>query len=84
MPIVLEGEGDYALSSVKDIRVTEEFAGLGGEITHCQTGEFRADCVSRKHRDQVLQSCQCSPANIRSYYGNMVSRTMITSYCILS
>ena len=57
---------------MKDIKVTEEFVGLGEKITKCQTGEFRADCETREHRELVRQSCQCSPANIRSYYGSSV------------
>ena len=74
VPIVLEGEGHYALTAVKDIRVTEEFVGLGQGITHCQTEDFRADCVTRKLREKILQSCQCSPAYMRSYYGSLVDQ----------
>ena len=74
VPIILEGEGHYALAAVKDIRVTEEFVGLGQGITHCQTEDFRADCVTRKLREKILQSCQCSPDYMRSYYGTSVCR----------
>ena len=74
VPIILEGEGHFALTAVKDIKVTEEFVGLGEKITKCQTGKFRADCENRKHREQVLRSCKCSPASMRSYYGNSVRR----------
>ena len=66
MPIVLEGEGHYALNLIKDIKVTEEFLGLGQEITRCQTREFRADCVSRRYQEQVLAFCHCAPLYIRS------------------
>ena len=59
MPIVLTGEGDYSLTDVKDIRVTEEFLGLGEEVTHCKTKEFRADCLTRKYQEKVLSSCGC-------------------------
>ena len=41
MPIVLEEEGHYVLTDLKDVRVTEEFLGLGREITKCQNVEFR-------------------------------------------
>ena len=73
VPIVLEGEGHYALAAVKDIRVTDEFVGLGQGITHCQTEDFRADCVTRKLREKILQSCQCSPAYMRSYSSSLVN-----------
>ena len=67
---MVQGEGHYALTAVKEIKVTEELimmmmmmmmikvteelVGLGQEVTHCQTEEFRADCLSRKYREQVI------------------------------
>ena len=41
MPLVLEEEGHYVLTDLKDVRVTEEFLGLGQDITKCQNWEFR-------------------------------------------
>ena len=67
-PIELVGEGHYALEDIKDIKVTEEFLGLGQDITKCQTREFRADCVSRRYQEQVLASCHCAPLYIRSHF----------------
>ena len=52
---MLEGEGHYALTAIKDIKVTEEFVGLGQEVTRCQTKEARADCVSRRYQEQVRE-----------------------------
>ena len=68
---MVQGEGHYALTAVKEIKVTEELimimmmmmmmikvteelVGLGQDVTHCQTEEFRADCLSRKYREQVV------------------------------
>ena len=62
------GEGNYALTDIKEIQVTEEFLGLGQEVTSCQTKEFRADCVSRRYQEQVLASCHCAPLHIRSQF----------------
>ena len=67
-PIVLQGEGHYALTAVKDIQVTEEFLGLGREVTRCQTREARADCESRRYQEQVVASCHCAPLYIRSHF----------------
>ena len=83
VPIILDGEGHYALTDIKDIRVTEDFVGLGEKITKCQTKGFRTDCVSRKHREQVLQSCKCSPVNMRSYYGSSVGQRVGNIYVII-
>ena len=68
VPIVLQGEGHYALTAIKDIRVTEELVGLGQEVTRCQTREARADCESRRYQEQVVASCHCAPLYIRSHF----------------
>ena len=57
MPIVLEEEGHYVLTDLKDVRVTEEFLGLGQEITNCQNVEFRqrpAALLSAQIRDNDI------------------------------
>ena len=56
---VLAGEGHYALRDVKTVEVTKEFVGLGEKVTHCQTEEYRVDCLSSKYREKVLSQCQC-------------------------
>ena len=74
MPIVLQGEGHYVMSDIKSIEVTQDFVGLGEKVTHCQTEEYREDCLSRKYRERVLSQCNCSPFYLRSYYGTEVKR----------
>ena len=69
MPLVLTGEGHYALRDVKTLEVTKEFVGLGEKVTHCQTEEYRVDCLSSKYREKVLSQCQCCPWNLRTHYG---------------
>ena len=80
MPIVLYGEGHYGLSDIKDIEVSEEFVGLGEKVTHCQTEEYREDCLSRKYRERVLSQCNCSPFYLRSHYGAEVNNLVIMKY----
>ena len=74
--LVLQGEGHYSLSEIKDIEVTEEFVGLGEKVTHCQTEEYRVDCLSSKYREKVLSQCQCSPLSLRSHYGDEVRESL--------
>ena len=76
VPVLLQGEGHCGLSDIKDVEVSEEFVGLGEKVTHCQTEEFREDCLSRKYRERVLSQCNCSPFYLRSYYGNQVRRDL--------
>ena len=76
MPLVLAGEGHYALSDVKTLEVTEEFVGLGEKVTHCQTEEYRVDCLSSKYREKVLSQCKCSSLSVRSHYGGEVGKSL--------
>ena len=70
MPTILHGQGDFVLSNIKKIEVTEEFVGLGQTVTRCQSEEYRVDCEARKYRERVISLCQCSPFHLRSYYGD--------------
>ena len=44
---MLTGGGDYVISAIRDITVTEEFLGLDRTVTKCQMEEYRADCLTR-------------------------------------
>ena len=82
MPKVLQGEGHYGLGDIREIQVTKEFVGLGEKVTHCQTEEYREDCLSRKYRERVLSQCNCSPFYLRSYYGDQVRKDSYKSLSI--
>ena len=56
--------------------------GLGQQETRCQTEELRVECTTRNHRHALLNTYNCAPANMRSYYGNQVTR--LTRFYILS
>ena len=72
MPITLYGEGNYALTDIKSIRVTEDFTGLGERTTNCQTEEFRADCLTRNYQAKAVETCHCVPFTLRSHYTDKV------------
>ena len=73
VPITLYGEGNFALTAIKSIRVTAEFLGLGERITQCQTGQSRADCLTRKYLARLLETCHCVPLTISSHYTDKVN-----------
>ena len=52
---MLTGGGDYVISAIRDITVTEEFLGLDRAVTKCQMEEYRADCLTRIHRYSTVQ-----------------------------
>ena len=63
--------------------MTEEYVGLGRELTRCQTEQFRVECTTRSYRDTLLNTYSCAPANMRSYYGNQVTARLTTLYLLL-
>ena len=69
IPLHLSGGGHYGLTDIKDVRVSPEFVGLGQTVTHCQTQEAGADCLTRRHQETVLATCGCAPAYLTSQYG---------------
>ena len=69
IPLVLSGGGHYGLTDIKDVRVSREFVGLGQAVTHCQTKEAGADCLTRRHQETVLATCGCAPFSLSSHYG---------------
>ena len=68
------------MTAIKDIKVTEEFLGLGQTITKCQIEESRADCETRKYREIALATCQCAPLSVRSYYGEQVQLSSLAIF----
>ena len=64
----LQGEGHYAITAVKDFKVTDSYLGLGQETTNCQTEEVKSDCLTRKLKDKILGECGCAPFSMKSYY----------------
>ena len=84
MPITLYGEGDYALTDIKSIRVTEDFTGLGETTTNCQTEEFRADCLARRYLTKVVETCHCAPFSLSRHYPAQVPQISDIRYPYLS
>ena len=78
LSIVVGDEGNYyyalhyVLTDLKDVRVTEEFLGLGREITKCQNVEFRRDCLAREQVARMLSHCHCAPLHLRSHFPRQV------------
>ena len=66
-PLILFGEGDYALTVVKEIDGTEEFHGLDEGIKHCQSRETIQECQAREYIKNGLDTCKCTPYAMRNY-----------------
>ena len=60
-PITVHGEGTYALSVVKEMKVTDEYLGLDENIRKCQNRESFEDCTTRNYIDEIHLRCKCDP-----------------------
>ena len=66
-PLILFGEGNYALTAVKEIDGTEEFLRLDEGIKHCQNRETFQECQAKEYIKDGLVKCKCTPYEMRNY-----------------
>ena len=74
VPVVLYGEGNYALTDIKEIKVTEEFFRLGTATTGCERQKYRSECSTGRYQEEVAASCSCAPLNLKHFYSSQVSQ----------
>ena len=72
-PLLLHGEGNYALTSVKEIKVTDDFLGLDIQTKSCQIIETFEECTTRNYMKKVLEDCNCIPYNVWNATTDQVS-----------
>ena len=66
-PLILYGEGDYALTDVKKVVVTKAFMNLDEGIKNCQNIETYKDCLAKEYIIMGLEMCNCTPFELRNY-----------------
>jgi len=64
-PVLFNGEGDYSLNSLKEIKVTESYLGLDQDVRECQHKEPLNNCTTRHNIEFILHKCGCLPLSIR-------------------
>ena len=64
---MLYGEGNYALTDIKEIDVTKPFMNLNNRLKLCQDTETQADCRSREYKRKGAVECGCTPFSIRDF-----------------
>ena len=67
-PIILHGEGTFAMSAVKEIRVTEDYLGLEEETRKCQNQESFEECTTREYIEMVTKDCNCVPYGLNTFF----------------
>ena len=63
-PLKLYGEGNYALTSVKEVVVTDSFLSMKAETRNCQVDELYEDCETEEYLERVRTVCSCIPVNL--------------------
>ena len=66
-PLILSGEGNYALSVIKEVEVTDDFLGLKLPTRKCQNDEKYEDCTTRKYLKKIQKHCNCVPYQLRNF-----------------
>ena len=61
----LHGNGSYALSAVKEMRISDDFLSLGQDFTNCQVQEAYEDCTTRIYYAEMIKQCNCVPYSLR-------------------
>ena len=62
-PVLLNGEGEYNLNALIEVKVTESYLGL--DVRDCQIEESFYNCTTRQYIGDVMDKCGCLPLNIR-------------------
>ena len=66
-PLLLFGEGNYALTAIKEIDTTEAFMNLDEETRNCQNVETYQECQAKEHIKMGLERCNCTPYELRNH-----------------
>ena len=66
-PIQVYGEGNYAISVVKEIKVTYEYLGMDENVRNCQSIEPFENCTTRQYLESVQRECNCIPYGLRDF-----------------
>ena len=64
VPLRLEGEGQYNINELKEIKVTESYLGLKQDVKGCQNYESIQNCSTRTYIDTLLKECGCLPFSV--------------------
>ena len=60
----MNGEGEYNLNVLKEMKTTESFLGLDESARGCQNQEPFV-CSTKKYVDTFVSQCGCLPLNMR-------------------
>ena len=66
-PLRLYGEGDFALTDVKEMDGTPGFLDLDVGVKMCQNSETVLECKAKAYLNAGKEKCKCVPHHLRSF-----------------
>ena len=68
------GGGNFALTAVKEIDVTEEYLEMSKDITKCQNRISLEECETKEYFEQMVEKCKCIPFKLGHKYKVDISK----------
>ena len=65
---MLFGEGNYAITDIKQVKVTEDFLGLDDATRGCHSNSELENCDIKTYLEKSKVNCGCIPANIKRFF----------------
>ena len=66
-PITFYGEGEYAVTDIKEVKVTKGFLSLAEKVKNCQNEETLNECQTKKYISVGLEKCNCTQYELRNF-----------------
>ena len=64
----LFGEGNYAITDIREVRVTKEFLGLDDATRGCNRNSELEQCETKTYLERAELLCSCIPGNIKRFF----------------
>ena len=68
VPLKLFGEGNYAITDIQEVKVTEDFLDLDAATRGCHRNSELEQCETKTFRQKMKEKCGCLPNNIRRFF----------------
>ena len=64
-PVMFNGEGEYNINGLKEMKVTDSFLDLDQGTRKCQNEEPFHNCTTKRYNNAYIEQCGCLPFNIK-------------------
>ena len=68
VPIRLFGEGNYAITDIKEVRVTKQFLELDDTTRGCHRNSEMDQCGTTTYLEKLRAQCGCIDNNLKRFF----------------